>query len=264
MAMAAVLVRERRYRQAVLRGDCGRCVGLCCVAPAFSRSADFAIDKPAGRACPNLAADFRCTIHARLRDEGFAGCVAYDCFGAGQHVTQVTFKGRDWRQPEVATQMFDAFAVMRDLHELLYYLEAAAALAPHAAVSPLRAEVDALVSLDADALAEVDRTTLRRRVGELLTDISASVRGPGPDLVGADLIGKDLRRRDLRDACLVGARLVGADLRGLDLGRADLRGTDLRAADVRGANLSGTLFMIRAQAASARVDDQTRLPPALR
>ncbi|HEY6597232.1 MAG TPA: pentapeptide repeat-containing protein, partial [Asanoa sp.] len=39
-------------RRAELRADCTRCVGLCCVAPAFSASADFAIDKPAGRPCP--------------------------------------------------------------------------------------------------------------------------------------------------------------------------------------------------------------------
>ncbi len=36
-----------------LRADCGRCAGLCCVAPAFTASADFAIDKPAGQPCPN-------------------------------------------------------------------------------------------------------------------------------------------------------------------------------------------------------------------
>jgi hypothetical protein len=31
-----------------LRADCERCFGLCCVAPAFAASADFAIDKDAG------------------------------------------------------------------------------------------------------------------------------------------------------------------------------------------------------------------------
>jgi uncharacterized protein YjbI with pentapeptide repeats len=76
-----------------LRADCERCFGLCCVAPAFSASADFAIDKDAGCPCPNLQADFRCAIHDRLRQRGFAGCTVYDCFGAGQKVAQVTFGG---------------------------------------------------------------------------------------------------------------------------------------------------------------------------
>jgi len=63
-----------------LRADCERCFGLCCVAPAFSASADFAIDKDAGQACPNLQSDFRCGIHAHLRPQGFPGCAVYDCF----------------------------------------------------------------------------------------------------------------------------------------------------------------------------------------
>ena len=80
-----------------LRADCTRCFALCCVAPAFAASADFALDKPAGQPCPNLQQDLRCGIHAELRPRGFPGCTAYDCFGAGQQVSQVTFGGRDWR-----------------------------------------------------------------------------------------------------------------------------------------------------------------------
>lgn len=80
-----------------LRADCGQCFGLCCVALPFARSADFAIDKGAGEPCPNLESDFRCGIHTRLRRTGFTGCTVYDCFGAGQRVSQVTFGGVDWR-----------------------------------------------------------------------------------------------------------------------------------------------------------------------
>ena len=82
-----------------LRADCSRCFALCCVAPAFAASADFAIDKPAGHPCPNLQEeDFRCGIHDRLRERGFPGCTVFDCFGAGQQVAQVTFGGRDLRR----------------------------------------------------------------------------------------------------------------------------------------------------------------------
>ena len=48
-----------------LVADCSQCFALCCVVPAFTASADFAITKPAGRPCLNLARDDRCTIHAR-------------------------------------------------------------------------------------------------------------------------------------------------------------------------------------------------------
>ena len=84
-----------RRARAHLRADCSRCAGLCCVAPAFAASADFAIDKPAGTPCPNLRDDFRCGIHAAAAaSAGFPGCEVFDCFGAGQQLTQVTFGGR--------------------------------------------------------------------------------------------------------------------------------------------------------------------------
>jgi hypothetical protein len=99
-----------------LRADCKRCFALCCVVPAFSASADFAINKDAGHACPNLQSDFRWGIHTRLRQEGFPGCTVYDCFGAGQKVSQVTFGGQNWRRaPRTAGQMFEVFPIMRQL-----------------------------------------------------------------------------------------------------------------------------------------------------
>ncbi len=86
-----------------LHADCAQCAALCCVAPGFSVSADFAINKAPGQPCPHLGPDFRCGIHERLRPDGFTGCAVFDCFGAGQQVTQVTFRGRDWRHdPEIA------------------------------------------------------------------------------------------------------------------------------------------------------------------
>ncbi len=66
----------------------GRIVGAAprCVATAFARSADFAIDKPAERPCTKLLGDLRCGIHDGLRDQGFPGCDVFDFFGAGQQV----------------------------------------------------------------------------------------------------------------------------------------------------------------------------------
>ncbi len=128
--------------RARLRADCSRCAGLCCVAPAFAASADFAIDKPAGHACPNLRDDDRCGIHAQLRERGFPGCTVFDCFGAGQQTVQVTFGGAPhWRDsPQQAAAVFAAFGVQRLLHELLWYLTEALALD---AAAPLRRELAA-------------------------------------------------------------------------------------------------------------------------
>src|ERR687889_2427042 len=128
--------------RAHLRADCANCAGLCCVAPAFAASADFAIDKPAGVACPNLREDFRCGIHAQLRERGFPGCTVFDCFGAGQRITQGTFGGRSWREaPELAAAQFAVLPVVRQLHEALWYLAEAGSLP---AAAPLATEIRAL------------------------------------------------------------------------------------------------------------------------
>jgi uncharacterized protein YjbI with pentapeptide repeats len=252
-----------------LRADCERCFGLCCVAPAFFASADFAIDKPDGQPCPNLRPDFRCGIHARLRERGFPGCAVYDCFGAGQKVAQVTFHGQDWRRtPRIAGRMFGAFEVMRHLHEALWYLTEALSLE---AARSLQAEVGAaveetlrLTGLGPDALLTLDVPAHRRDVDALLARASELTRGAGrPDRRGADLAGADLRRAHLRRADLRGALLIGADLRGADLRRADLLGADLRGADLAGADLRGAIFLTRPQLAAARGDVGTRLPASL-
>jgi uncharacterized protein YjbI with pentapeptide repeats len=261
-----------------LRADCSRCFALCCVAPAFAASADFAIDKPAGQPCPNLRPDFRCGVHDELRPRGFPGCTVYDCFGAGQKVAQVTFGGRDWRRhPATARQMFDVFAVMRHLHELLRYLTEARTLRParpvHDQLTAALTETERLTRGDPDQLLAVDVAAHRDRVNALLRRASeltrariAPVAGSRrraverrtPDLVGADLHGADLRGASLRGAYLVGADLHGADLRGADVIGADFRGTDIRGADLRGA-----LFLVQSQLDAANGDTGTRLPPGL-
>ena len=264
------LAPESAHR--LLRADCGRCFGLCCVAPAFSASADFAIDKPAGRPCPHLQLDFRCRIHTDLPAQGFRGCAVYDCFGAGQQVSQVTFGGRDWRRdPRAASQMYEVFAVMRQLHELLWYLAAALALRPARAVhGELRhafTATQAMTNRPAGVLLGLDTGRHRAQVNALLLRASALARaqlpGQKPDHQGADLIGARLAGADLRGANLRGARLIGADLRHADLTLADLTGADLRGADLRGADLAQSLFVTQAQLDAAEGDTGTGLPPPL-
>jgi hypothetical protein len=224
------------------------------VAPAFAKSADFAVDKPAGTPCVNLQADFRCGIHTELRAKGFPGCTVFDCLGAGQRVTRA-FAGRDWRTPGVAGPMFAAFAVARQVHELLWYLDEARVRAPHPELD------DMLATLLADDFPSADLDSTRTRVGELLRRASEHVRGAeGADHSRADLVGVRWRGADLRTVTLRGALLLGADLRSADLRRADLLGADLRGADLRGADLSTSLFVTPMQVAAARGDAATRLP----
>jgi uncharacterized protein YjbI with pentapeptide repeats len=286
--------------QDALRADCANCFGLCCVALTFQVSADFAIDKDAGEPCPNLQQDFRCGIHQKLRKEGFQGCTVYDCFGAGQKVSQLTFGGRDWREaPETAQRMFEALPIMRQLHELLWYLTEALSLqATEPIHDQLRAKLDAterLTESGPDDLLQVDVAAHRREVNELLRRTSELVRasrqnsprkkatgknatgknatgknatgkkamGQKKDRRGADLIGAKLRGADLQAANLRGAYLIGADLCGADLRLADFIGADLRDADLSGADLTGSLFLTQSQVNAAKGDAATKLPPAL-
>jgi uncharacterized protein YjbI with pentapeptide repeats len=255
-----------------LRADCERCFGLCCVVPAFSASADFAISKPAGQPCPNLRPDFGCSIHGGLRQQGFRGCAVYDCFGAGQQVAQVTFGGQDWqRAPGTAREMFAVFPVMRMLHELLWYLTQALALARAAPLHPeLRRALDRteqLTSLPAGELAALDVTAVHKSVNALLVGASELARAGAPRrderLRGADLSGKDLSGADLTGASLRGAQLIGANLAGANLRLADVTGADCRGANFTGADLSGALFLTQAQLDAAAGDHRSKLPAPL-
>lgn len=239
----------------------------------FSASADFATDKAAGEPCANLRADFRCGIHHDLRGRGFPGCVAYDCFGAGQKVSQLTYGGEDWRRrPETSRQMFAVFPVMRQLHELLWYLTEALALPAarslHADLRRVLGTVEGLTRLGPEELLKVDVPAHRQEANTLLLRASELARAGtgrrkgrerrGADLIGADLAGADLRGVNLRGAYLIGARLKGADLR-----LADLIGADLRGADLSGADLTGALFLTQSQVNAATGDAATKLPPSL-
>ncbi|NML52773.1 pentapeptide repeat-containing protein [Streptomyces sp. R302] len=256
-------------RESALRGDCAQCFGLCCVALPFAKSADFAVDKSAGDPCRNLQDDFRCGIHTRLRPSGFQGCTVYDCFGAGQRVSQVTFGGVSWREaPETARQMYEVFPVMRQLHELLRYLaealERPAARRVHGELRTALGRVEALTALPAAELEKLDVGPVRAEVNPLLLRTSELVRatagGRPRGRRGADLIGKRLRGAKLRGTDLRGALLIAADLTGADLTLADLIGADLRDADLSGAVLADALFLTQPQLNSARGDARTVLP----
>jgi hypothetical protein len=247
-----------------LRADCANCFALCCVALPFERSADFAFDKPANIPCRHLR-DFRCTIHDHLPDAGFRGCTTYDCFGAGQRVAQQVYVGRDWRaHPDLRTPMFATFTVMRQLHELLWYLHDALRWAPDDLHPRLRDAVERTEELATQADRLPDVADHRTRVAPLLRAASRVVRGDdAPDRSGADLAGADLRGTQHADTDFRNACLIAADLRGIDLTRVDLLGADLRDADLRGADLRETLFLTQPQLSSARGDAATRIPANL-
>lgn len=263
-----------------LKADCESCFGLCCVALPFAASADFAYDKVAGTPCHNLKSDFRCGVHANLRELGFKGCTVFDCFGAGQKVSQVTYKGNDWRQkPELANEMFEVFPIMRQLHEMLSYLNESLSLKAaseiHNDLNTIIEETEKFTLLGPELILKIDLVAHRTKVNTLLlraselarTEAMRKLKNPKKRQKlaerGADLIGANLNNANLVGANLRGAYLIAANLKGADLRVADLIGADLRDADLSGADLTGSIFLTQAQINSAKGDYETKIPSSL-
>ncbi len=266
-------------RKKELRVDCKKCFGLCCVALYFSASEGFPTNKDAGKPCINLKKDFTCSVHKNLKDKGLKGCMAYDCFGAGQKLAQVTYKGEDWRKnSKYSKEMFDGFLIMRQLHEMLWYLSEAFTLQKSKSIKEdiklLMDKTESLTMLEPNSLLEVDVEIHRNEVNKFLKNTSEMIRNKYSsrkkgnsknsgghrrvDYFGANLKKTNLRGADLRGACLIASNVIGGDLSG-----ADLIGADLRDADFSGANLSKSIFLTQAQINAAKGDSNTKLPEML-
>lgn len=266
---------EENYNEE-LKINCEKCFGLCCTALYFSASEGFPTNKEAGKPCINLQSDFKCSVHKELGKMGLKGCTAYHCFGAGQKVSQVTYGGQDWRKsPKTAKQMFDIFLIMRQLHEIMWYLTETFALQRDkqlkAEISSLLKDTERFTLSDVESLLELDMESHRTKVNILLKDTSDRVRAKachGKNISSKrskplDYFGADLRKKNLKGADFRGVCLIAANLRGVDLSGADFIGADLRDADLSGANLSNSIFLTQAQINTAKGNSHTKLPERL-
>ncbi|MZQ98965.1 MAG: pentapeptide repeat-containing protein [Acidaminobacter sp.] len=270
----------KEWRLRVLKSDCPGCYGLCCVALHFSASEGFPLDKAPGKPCPHLMADFKCEVHDSLAARGYKGCIGFDCLGAGQRLTGVTFPSQSWRAaPKLSRPMFEAFVVMRHLYELLWYLSEALERCEgkrlRRALQEALIETDSLTFLDPEALVKIDVNALRAGANEFLIEVGEQVRGiygngkAAPQSVRqrlgryADLAGVKLGAMNLKGANLRGAILIASDLSHSDLSGAELIGADLRDANLCGANLANALYLTQAQVNSAKGDRETQLPEIL-
>lgn len=254
---------------------CERCSGLCCVALCFSTVDGFPYNKPDGEPCRHLQADSRCELHSTLAQRGLKGCIAFECFGAGQQLTQARQNGQ--QTPQNTTLIFRAFLALRQLRELLWYLRDALDAAPmlRPQLLALQRETEALTTQPVEQMATFDVQPQRVKINTLLLQTSELVRtaarkGAPPIRIagkplqrGADLAAADLRKADLVGANLRGACLIAANMSNAKLFSADLIGADLRDAQVHGADMIGSLFLTQAQLNQAKGDAATRLPPHL-
>lgn len=111
---------------------------------------------------------------------GFKGCTAYDCFGSGQKVAQVTYKGIDWMQsPELTNQMSEVFLIMRQLHEMLWYLKEASVLnisdTIKSKIDLIIEETEKITNMSPEQIINLDIISHRTKVNLLLSQASESV-----------------------------------------------------------------------------------------
>ncbi len=158
---------------AELRADCSRCDALCCVSLAFDRGESFSFDKLADVPCQHLLSTNRCAIHETLDTRGHAGCASYDCYGAGQRVTQALFPGVSWRSnPSTQRALFAAFRDLKHVHELRLLLFEAGRIALASDHAELRARLLAQLQpeagLSVESLRALDIPALHAQTHALL------------------------------------------------------------------------------------------------
>lgn len=271
-----------------LKPDCQNCFGLCCVALYFSKHDGFPTDKQAGVPCPNLAQDYTCSIHENLSEQGLKGCISYECFGAGQQVSLVTYGGgQGWKAQGAdhssSEQMFNVFLIMKQLHEMCWYLyealsyEIPTTLADD--VQYLLNETEKATLASPDELQTFDLFVHHNKISAIINQVTQSIQAHTRQVLSKtnglkenkilntkqkrDFIGANLTKKELRCADLRGCLLIAVNLEGADLCGTNLIGADLRDANLRGANLTQSLFLTQSQINGAKGDKYTNLPASL-
>lgn len=250
------------------RVQCTNCFGLCCTALAFSASSDFGHDKQEATPCRNLDDHYRCRIHDRLRPSGYKGCTVYDCFGAGQQISQVTFAGV--YDETTKPLMYALYPKMVHLQEMMWYLTDGirpTTRSIHDALKVKLRELDAMTHLPPDKLAALDIDQLRATLLPLLAQIESLVQAPyagtSTRQLPRDWIGKNLSGQDLSGASVRGQFLLATNLSNTRLRGVNFLGADLRDCQLSGADLTDALFLTQAQVNAAQGDAQTLLPERL-
>lgn len=254
-----------------LKPDCSKCSGLCCTALFFSETDGFPESKSAGKPCINLQKDFRCKIHGELEKSKMKGCIGYDCFGAGQQVTQSIYFGQTWRNvPKQAKEIFDVFIAVFQLYQIRYFLLESMAILP---AKVLQDDIKALIEKN-EMICNCKPQNIiifnienhRNKVNVLLKQVCSLVQKSlhcenkkcPSDFLGGNFKDKDMRGLDLSTKLLIAANFNNCVFDGTIFLGADTRDADFSNADLRDA-----VFLSQGQINSAKGNRNTKLPQYL-
>lgn len=254
------------YLTADLKVNCPKCSGLCCVALYCRKMDGFPANKEAGKPCKHLLSDFRCAIYPELITKKMRGCLAYDCFGAGQKTTQYYFPDSDWKvMPKQRDEIFRTFAVVFQLHQMLWYLIQAFSLASDehlkSAIEVLILENEKMTHRPPQEILQLDIEHRRLKVNKVLKQlINMITRHTSQAIRNHDYSGQDFNRGNLDGRDLSMTLMIAANLEACSLKRTILLGADMRGANLKDTDLSESVFLTQMQINSAIGNSNTKIP----
>lgn len=260
------LYESERYQKLFQRFklDCSKCSGLCCTALFFSDIDGFPYEKPASIPCRHLTNDFMCDAHADLEQNGWKGCRSYDCFGAGNYVTDILYQGKTWKDDASSKQdIFSVFLIVYQLHQMLFYLCIAAMLANQRSyrhqIARYINEIIALCNRSED-LKHLDIEELRGRINPLLKQAYIDVKPFTEKKKRFYHFNESLQNQKLCYEDFSMSYLIGSDLSGSDLYGTCFLGTDVRDVKVMDCDLSNCIYLTQGQLNTMIGNQQTRIP----
>ena len=195
--------------------------------------------------------------------------MSYDCFGAGQKVTQTVYHGKSWQDKDVKPdEMYRVFLAVYQLHQMLWYLNEAALLLPEAdiyeKIESAIQDLDRQTRQTPEALLKIDLEACREKTHQLLKKVWHRVQKPAKAPAGAkkswDFIGRDFKKAVLDGQDFSMSLLIAANLEGCSLRGANFLGADLRDANFKNADLQESVFLTQAQVNTAKGNAYTKLP----
>ncbi len=249
--------------------DCKNCSGLCCVALYCAKAEGFPADKIAGKPCKNLLPDFRCAVHEKLMDCKLKGCMAYDCYGAGQKVTKSIYSGVNWQTNHtIKEEMFQVFLIVNKLHQMLWFLVEASTLIP---AKELKDEINALIDenekmtqLPPSDIISLNLDAYKVRVNYILKKSSELVQRATANTIdnikSSDYIGKNFKKSNLNGQDFSMTLLIASNFEGCSLFGTNFLGADMRDANIKNADLSESIFLTQMQVNASKGNINTKLP----
>lgn len=264
-------IENSRYEelQEKLKINCEKCTGLCCVALYYIKTDGFPANKEIGVPCKHLMRDFRCAIHASLARKNLRGCLAYDCFGAGQKVTELYSSYVTWKSnSEKAEEIFEVFQIVFQLHQMAWYLFEALRFMTEKLltenIEALLLENEQLSNQSPEAILRLDIEEYRSRVNQALEQtIKIIAIGSFPNIQKKDFLGRNFKRANLDGFDFSTALLIAANLEGCSLRRTIFLGADMRDANIKNTDLSACIFLTQMQLNGAKGNKNTKLPKNL-